>query len=153
MKKRISELLNHGTSVPLQVGPCIVQQNAKKDALACSLFCFSILVCSLGGLIILSCWATLAFYGVQGYLWPPPTRYPWGSAGKESACNAGDLGLILGLGRSPGEGRSYPLQYSSLEKSMDCIVYGVTKSWTALSDFHFHWPPPTRCWSQPPIQL
>jgi len=44
-----------------------------------------------------------------------------GSVGKESACNVGDLGLIPGLGRSPGEGKGYPLQYSGLEKSMDCI--------------------------------
>ena len=60
-----------------------------------------------------------------------------GSAGKESACNAGDLGLIPGLGRSPGEGKGYPLQYSGLENSMDCIGHGVTKNWTRLSDFHF----------------
>ena len=45
--------------------------------------------------------------------------FPCGSAGKQSACNAGDLGLIPGLGRSPGEGKSYPLQYSGLENSMD----------------------------------
>ena len=45
--------------------------------------------------------------------------FPCGSAGKESACNAGDLGLIPGLGRSPGEGKGYPLQYSGLENSMD----------------------------------
>ena len=50
-----------------------------------------------------------------------------GSADKESTCNVGDLGLIPGLGRSPGEGNSYPLQYSGLEKSMDCIVHGVTE--------------------------
>ena len=60
-----------------------------------------------------------------------------GSAGKESACNAGDLGLISGLGRSPGEGKGYPLQYSGLENPMYCIVHGVTKSRTRLSDFHF----------------
>ena len=53
---------------------------------------------------------------------------PGGSAGKESARNAGDLGLILGLGRSPGKGNGYPLQYSGLENSMDCIVHGVAKS-------------------------
>ena len=53
-----------------------------------------------------------------------------GSAGKESTCNVGDLGLILGLGRSPGEGKGYPLQYSGLENSMDCEVHGVAKSWT-----------------------
>ena len=63
--------------------------------------------------------------------------FPCGSAGKESACNVGDLGLIPGLGRCPGEGKGYPLQYSGLENSMDCIVHGVTKSWTRLSDFHF----------------
>ena len=56
--------------------------------------------------------------------------FPCGSAGKESACNAGDLGLIPGLGRSPGEGKGYPLQYSGLENSMDCIVHEVVKSWT-----------------------
>ena len=45
--------------------------------------------------------------------------FPGCSAGKESACNSGDLGLIPGLGRSPGERNGYPLRYSSLEKSMD----------------------------------
>ena len=59
-----------------------------------------------------------------------------GSAGNESACNAEDLGLIPGLGRSPGEGDGYPLQYPDLKNSMDCIVHGVAKSWTRLSDFH-----------------
>ena len=54
--------------------------------------------------------------------------FPGGSAGKESACNAGDLGSILGLGISPAEGKGYPLQYSGLENSMDCIVHGVTKN-------------------------
>ena len=63
---------------------------------------------------------------------------PGGSVGKESTCNAGDTGLIPGLERSPGEGKGYPLQYSGLEHSMDCIVYGVTKSRTRLSNFHFH---------------
>ena len=48
----------------------------------------------------------------------------------------GDLGSIPGLGRSLGEGNSYPLQYSDLENSMDCIVHGVAKSQTRLSDFH-----------------
>ena len=62
---------------------------------------------------------------------------PCGSAGKESACNAGDLGSIPGLGRSPGEGNSYPLQYSGLEIPMDYTVHGVTKSQTWLSDFRF----------------
>ena len=53
---------------------------------------------------------------------------PCGSAGKEFACNSGDLGSIPGLGRCPGEGNGYPLQYSGLENSMDCIVHGVPKS-------------------------
>ena len=53
--------------------------------------------------------------------------FPCGSAGKESACNVGDLGLIPGLGRSPGEGKSYPLPYSGLENFMDCIAHGITK--------------------------
>ena len=64
--------------------------------------------------------------------------FPGGSAGKESACNAGDLGLIPGLGRSPGEGKGYPLQYSDLENSKDCVVHEVTKGRTQLSSFHFH---------------
>ena len=63
--------------------------------------------------------------------------FPGGSAGKESACNAGELRSIPGLGRSPGEGKGYPLQYSGLENSMDCRVRGVAKSWTRLSNFHF----------------
>ena len=62
---------------------------------------------------------------------------PCDSAGKESSCNAGDLGLILGLGRSPGEQKGYPLQYSGLENSMDCIVREVAKSWTWVSNSHF----------------
>ena len=63
--------------------------------------------------------------------------FPSGSASKESTCSIGDLGSILGLGRSPGEGKGYPLQYSGLENFMDCIVHGVAKSRTRLSDFHF----------------
>ena len=57
--------------------------------------------------------------------------------GKESACNAGDLGLIPRLGRSPEEGKGYPLQYSGLENSMNCIVHGVAKNRTQLSSFIF----------------
>ena len=63
--------------------------------------------------------------------------FPGGSDGKESSCNAGNLGSILGLRRSPVEGNGYPLQYSGLEKSMDYIFHGVAKSWTWLRDFHF----------------
>ena len=64
--------------------------------------------------------------------------FPGSSASKESACNAGDPSLILGLGRSAEEGVGYPLQYSGLENPMDYIVHGVTKSWIKLRDFHFY---------------
>ena len=50
----------------------------------------------------------------------------------------GDLSSIPGLGRCPGEGKDYPLHYSGLKNSKDYIVHGVTKSWTQLNDFHFH---------------
>ena len=60
--------------------------------------------------------------------------FPGGSAGKESACSVRDLGWIPGLGISPGEGNSYPLQYPGLENSMDSIFHGVAKSRTQLSD-------------------
>ena len=62
--------------------------------------------------------------------------FPGGSDGKESACNAGDLGLIPELGRSPGGGHGSPLQYSCLENPMDrgATVHGVTKSQIRLSD-------------------
>ena len=56
--------------------------------------------------------------------------FPGSSAGKEYTYNAGDPGSIPGLGRSPREGKSYPLQYSGLENSMDCIVHGVAKNQT-----------------------
>ena len=64
--------------------------------------------------------------------------FPYDSAGKESTSNVEDLGLIPGLGRSSGDRKGYPLQYSGLENAMDCIVHGVTQSRTQLSDFHFH---------------
>ena len=73
--------------------------------------------------------------------WARPTCWgsPGGSDGKESACNAGDLGLIPGWGRSPGEGNGNSLQYSCLVNSMDWgawhfTVHGITKSWTRLRD-------------------
>ena len=59
---------------------------------------------------------------------------------KKSTYNTGNLGSIPGLERFPGQGKGYPLQYSSLEKSMDYIVHGVAKSWIGLSNFHFHFP-------------
>ena len=69
--------------------------------------------------------------------------FPSGSDSKESSCNAGDLGLILGLGRSPEEGNGNPLQNSCLENSMDreawwATVHGFAKKWTRWSNWHFH---------------
>ena len=63
--------------------------------------------------------------------------FPGSSAGREFSCNAGNPDLILGLERSPREGNSYPLQYSGLENSMDCIVHGVAKSQTQPRNVHF----------------
>jgi len=72
----------------------------------------------------------------------PPTPvflgFPCGSAGKESPCNMGDLGLFPELGRSPGVRKGYPLQYFGWENSMVCIVHGIPKSWTGLRDLHFY---------------
>ena len=74
---------------------------------------------------------------------PIASHFPSGSYGKESACNVGDLGLIPGSGRSPGEGNGYPLQYSCLGNPMDrgagrATVHGAAKSWTRLSASLFH---------------
>ena len=79
-------------------------------------------------------------WGRDKLLTPAFLGFPCGSAGKESACNVGDLGLIPGLGRSPWRKESYPLQYSGLENSTDCRVYGVTKSQTLLSNFRLRFP-------------
>ena len=65
---------------------------------------------------------------------PVSLGFPCGSAGKESACNEGDLGLIPGY----GEGKGYPCQFPGLENSMDYVIHGVANSQTRLSDFHFH---------------
>ena len=70
---------------------------------------------------------TLAFFG-----------FPGGSAGEESSFTVRCLGFIPGLGRSSGVRKGYPLQYSGLENSIDCIVLVVTKSQIQLSNFHFH---------------
>ena len=64
--------------------------------------------------------------------------FPGGSAVKESAFSVGDLDSVPELGRSPGKGKGYPLQYSDLENFMDCIVHVVAKNPTRLNDFHFH---------------
>ena len=76
-------------------------------------------------------WTLLTFADELGF--------PGISAGKESTCNVGDLALIPGLGRSPGEGKGYPLQYSALENFRDCIVHQVTKSQTRLSTLICPW--------------
>ena len=65
-------------------------------------------------------------------------QFPHSSVGKESTCNAGDPASIPELGKLTGEGIGYPLQYSGLQNFMDCIVHGVAKSWTRLSNFHFY---------------
>ena len=80
----------------------------------------------------------LWFMGSQRVMdWTEQLNWTCGSADKESSCNAGDLGLIPGLERSPREGNGYPVQYSGLENSMDCRVHGVTESdmteWLSLS--------------------
>ena len=69
---------------------------------------------------------------------------PFSSAGKETTCNAEDLGLIPGLERSFREGKGYPLKYSGLENSLDSTVHGVAKSQTQLSDFYFR--EVSECW-------
>ena len=85
---------------------------------------------SMGSQKVRHDWATSHSY--NWYNW----GFPGGSAGKESSCNAGDLGSIPGLGRSPGEGNSNPLQYSGLKDSMDSTVHGVAKRQTWPNDFH-----------------
>ena len=72
------------------------------------------------------------------------TGLPQWLSSKESTCSAGYLGSIPGLGRSPGEGKGYPLQHSGLENSTDCMVHGVAKNQTQLSDFHFTFKIPGR---------
>ena len=78
------------------------------------------------------CGQKLSFYFLNQHFL---SYFPGGSAGKESTCNWGGLGLIPGLGRSPGEGKGYPLQYSGLARSMNYTVHGVAKNQTWLSDF------------------
>ena len=97
-------------------------------------FCLYFLGLSLGFCVFV----TFLYYFILDI---PLLGFPGGSDGKESACNAGDPGLISELGKSPGEGASHPLQYSFLENPMDrgahiqqATVYGVTMSWTQLSD-------------------
>ena len=70
--------------------------------------------------------------------------FPCGSAGKESTCNVGNLGSIPGLGRSPGVGNGYPLQYSGLENSINCIVHGFIE-WDMTERLSLHFLTLTTC--------
>ena len=84
----------------------------------------------------------ISYLACLRYLFSARNAYeelPCGSQGKESACNVGDLDLIPGFGRSPGEGNGNPLQYSCLDNSMNrgawqATVYGVSRSWTQMSN-------------------
>ena len=109
---------------------------------------FSEQVCRRGGRGSLGCCGQVSVgLGVSSLLSQiklhpcPPGGFPGGSDGKETACNAGDLGSIPGSGRPPGEGHGNPLQYSCLENSMDrgvwqATVHGVAKSRTRLTLAH-----------------
>ena len=92
----------------------------------------------VGGLMILGWFKQSTFIIQAKCIYYALYFYHCGSAGKQSACSTGHLGSILGLGRFCGEKKGYPLQYSGLENSMDCVDHEVAKSQTWLSDFHFH---------------
>ena len=110
------------------------------------LFCWPVFILQFSHSVVSD---SLRSYGLQ-HSWPPCVYtykcllivgFPGGSAGKESVCDAGNPGSVRRLGRSPGEEKGNPLQYSCLENSMDrgawqAPVHGVTKSWTQLSDYH-----------------
>ena len=92
----------------------------------------------------ISCFITMGYSGTKAKqpvnLW---MGFPGSSDGKESACIVGDVGSIPGSGSSPGEGNGYSQPYSCLENFIDrgawrATVHGVAKSWTWLSDWHFH---------------
>ena len=77
----------------------------------------------------------IIIFCILSYLTNNKSGFPDSSTGKESTCNSGNLSSIPRLGRSPGEGKVYPLQCSGLENSMDCIVHGVTRSWNDWRTF------------------
>ena len=75
---------------------------------------------------LISNFSHMSKFNIKNYLFCI-LGFPDNSVGKECACKEGDLSFIPGLGRSSGEGNSYPLQYSGLENSMDCTVHGITE--------------------------
>ena len=95
-------------------------------------------VSSNAGIFFFTIWAIIEapIKLIKVSIWSDKDCVPGGSDGKESVWNVGDLGSIPGLGKSPRGRNGYPLQYSCLENSMDCIVQGVAKSQTRLSNFH-----------------
>ena len=112
----------------------MVHFNEILDSICCLLLAIYVSICDAG-------YNTFGGLSAVGYVFNIGSvsfwGFPGGSVGKESACNAGDLGPIPELGRSHGEGNGYPLQDSGLENSVDCIVHGVARSQTRLSDFNF----------------
>ena len=97
-------------------------ENMCKYALPLSTFLYLESTCNAGDPPWFNSWVGKILWKREWLPTPVFLGFPCGSAGKESACSVGDLGLISGLGGSPGEGKGYPLQYSGLEKSTDCIV-------------------------------
>ena len=93
-------------------------------------------VCKVGKESVFNSWVGKTHWRKDRLPTPVFLGFPCGSAGKEFACNVGGLDSMPGLGRSPGEGKGYPLQYSALENSMDYMADGVAKSRTHLSHFH-----------------
>ena len=114
------------------------------DSMGMSLSKLRELVDGQGGLACFDSWGRKESDTTERLNWTELTLEnwvtPWNAQSHHltSAHNAGDQGAIPGLARAPGERNGYPLQYSGLENSMDCIVHGVAKSWTRPSDFHFH---------------
>ena len=107
----------------------------------CAPYCIDLCDASLCGSPLIPVIEVSIFLFLFSQIWllsSFPLGFPCDSAGKQSACKVGDLGSIPGLRRSSGERKGYPLRYSGLENSMDCIVHGVAKTWTQQSNFHFH---------------
>ena len=127
--------MNFSSSCPKILTSCNRYNTVPRDRnLGVKALFLSSLICHHVPLILLHSYLLTLFSFSQ-------PLFPGGLAGKEYACNVGDLGSISGLGRSPGEGKGYPLQYSGLENSMDCIVQEVSESdTTELLSLHFSGP-------------